>query len=65
MELLTIRQTAKRGPLNECALRRMVAQGVVPGFRHGNRFLVNYALLLEQLERESRNATQTQAAATQ
>lgn len=61
MELLTIRQTAKRGPLNENALRRRVKEHSIPFIKTGNRPYINYEALLEQLERESR-ATQTQAA---
>ena len=51
---LTIRQTAKEGPVPESLLRQMEKQGRLPGVRSGNRFLVNYPLLLEQLEVESR-----------
>ncbi len=51
---LTIRQTAARGPIPEGLLRQMQKQGKLPGVRSGNRFLVNYGLLLEQLEEESR-----------
>lgn len=51
---LTIRQTAARGPISEGLLRQMEKQGRLPGVRSGNRFLVNYGLLLEQLEAESR-----------
>lgn len=51
---LTIRQTAARGPIPEGLLRQMGKQGRLPGVRSGNRFLVNYGLLLEQLEAESR-----------
>ncbi len=51
---LTIRQTAARGPIPEGLLRQMQKQGKLPGVRSGNRFLVNYSLLLEQLEEESR-----------
>lgn len=51
---LTIRQTAAKGPISECLLRQMEKQGRLPGVRSGNRFLVNYNLLLEQLETESR-----------
>lgn len=49
----TIRQTAKTGILPEHSLRIMVAQGRCPGIYSGNRFLVNYDLLVEQLDRES------------
>lgn len=49
----TIRQTAKTGIMSESNLRRMVAQGRCPGIYSGTRFLVNYELLVEQLDRES------------
>lgn len=65
----TIRQTAKTGILSEHRLRLMVAQGCCPGIYSGNRFLVNYDLLVEQLNRESMEQAQrykndTQAGAT-
>lgn len=53
---LTIRQAAARGPVPEGLLRQMQKQGRLPGVRSGNRFLVNYNLLLEQLDDESRRA---------
>lgn len=53
---LTIRQTAARGPIPEGLLRQMEKQGRLPGVRSGNRFLVNYGMLLEQLEAESRRS---------
>ncbi len=52
-KFLTVRQTAKTGIMSESNLRRMVAQGRCPGIYSGNRFLVNYDLLVEQLDRES------------
>lgn len=56
---LTIRQTAAKGPVSECLLRQMEKQGKLPGVRSGNRFLVNYGLLLEQLEAKSRRNCRT------
>lgn len=53
INMLTIRQTAKRGPLSEHRLRLMEKQWQLPGIYSGNRFLVNYELLLEQLNRQS------------
>lgn len=53
-KFLTARGTAKTGILSERAIRLMIAQGRCPGIYNGNRFLVNYYLLLEQLDRESR-----------
>ncbi|MCD7843155.1 MAG: hypothetical protein LUG17_00825 [Clostridiales bacterium] len=54
---LTIRETAKTGILPESFLRTMEKQGRLPGIYSGNRFLVNYPLLLEQLDRESLTKT--------
>ena len=50
----TIRQTAALGILTEHRLRLMVAQGVCPGIRTGNRFLVNVDALVELLDKQSR-----------
>lgn len=53
-DFLTIRQAAKRGPLSEHRLRLMRAQGRLPGVETGNRYLVNYPLLLSMLDAQSR-----------
>ena len=45
----TIRETAKTGILSEYTLRLMAAQGSLPGFYVGNRFMVNVDALVEQL----------------
>lgn len=50
---LTIRQTAATGILNEHRLRIMVAQGICPGIKTGNRFLVNYDALVNLLNAAS------------
>lgn len=50
---LTIRQTAKEGPLSEYCLRLMLKRGELPGVYSGTRFLVNYPLFLERLEARS------------
>lgn len=50
----TIRQTAAMGILTEHRLRLMVAQGLCPGIRTGNRFLVNVEALVELLDKQSR-----------
>jgi hypothetical protein len=54
MKFLTIRKTAATGILSEHHLRLLEKQGRLPGIRSGNRFLVNLPLLMEQLDRESR-----------
>ena len=53
----TIRQTAAMGVLPEHRIRILVAQKDCPGFYAGNRFLVNVDLLIEQLNRQSTEAT--------
>ena len=45
----TIRETAKTGILSEYTLRLMCAQGTLPGFYVGNRYMVNINALVEQL----------------
>ena len=45
----TIRQAAKAGILSEYSLRLMCAQGTLPGFYVGNRYIVNVDALVEQL----------------
>lgn len=52
----TIRQTAAMGILPEHQIRLMVAQGFCPGFKAGNRFMVNVTALAEQLDRMSRES---------
>lgn len=50
----TIRQVAASGLISEYYLRCMVARGECPGFRSGNRFLVNVEQLKEKLNELSR-----------
>ena len=50
----TIRQTEATGLLTEHRIRLMVAQGICPGIRTGNRFLVNVDALVEWLDKQSR-----------
>lgn len=45
----SIRATAREGILSEYSLRLMCAQGTLPGFYVGNRFMVNVDALVEQL----------------
>lgn len=52
----SIRETAKRGPLSEYCLRLMLKQNTLPGVYSGKKFLVNYDLLLEQLNTAKREA---------
>lgn len=46
---LTIRQEAQRPecPFTQFRLRQLIAQGKIPGFRVGNRFLINHELLMQ------------------
>ena len=53
---LTIRETAKTGILSEYTLRLMQKQGKIPCIMCGNKCMVNYPLLLEQLNTESKKA---------
>lgn len=46
---LTIRQTAKEGPLSEYCLRLMEKQGNLPCVYSGRKCLVNFDRLIEQL----------------
>lgn len=45
----TIRQTAALGIISEHFLRQMVARGECPGFRSGNRFLIDVEALKRKL----------------
>ena len=49
VKFASIREAAKRGPVSEYCLRLMLKQGNLPGIYSGRKFLVNYDLLLEQL----------------
>ncbi len=55
-QFLTIRQTADTGILSEYHLRLMAKRGELPGIYAGNRFKVNYPLLVEKLNKESMEA---------
>lgn len=49
-EFLTIRQAAAKGLVSEYFIRLMVKSGTCPGVYSGNRFLVNFPALAEQLD---------------
>lgn len=55
-KFMTIRETARTGVLTEFRLRMMEKSNSLPGIMAGNKFLVNYPMLLEQLDAESRKA---------
>lgn len=46
---LSIRETAKAGPLSEYCLRLMQKRGELPGVYSGRKFLVNYNAFLEKI----------------
>lgn len=52
----SIREAARRGPLSEHCLRIMLKDGRLPGVYSGKKFLVNYELLLKQLDVADRKA---------
>lgn len=58
---MTIREVARTGILSEHRLRMMEKSGELPGVRAGVKFLVNYGVLLEQLDAMSREAVKADA----
>ena len=48
--LMTIRQIAATGLMPEHALRTLVKTGRAPSFKVGNKNLINYDKLIEQLQ---------------
>lgn len=50
-KFLSIRETAKAGPLSEYCLRLMQKRGELPGVYSGRKFLINYDAFLEQISR--------------
>ena len=52
---LTIRETAATGILSEHSLRIMQKQGKIPYIMCGKKCLINYPLLVERLNVESKN----------
>ena len=46
------REFAKRGIKSEAAVRREIEQGIVPGFRVGNRFKINVEQYLAMINAE-------------
>lgn len=59
LQFLTIRQVANTGILTEHHLRLMAKRGELPGIYAGNRFKVNYPLLVEKLNQQSMETTKT------
>lgn len=54
--LYTVRQEARLPdcPFTEHRLRLMIAQGLCPGVRVGNRFMILHDALVEQVRQEAR-----------
>lgn len=50
---MSIREVAATGLISEFYLRRMVAQGKIPGVYSGKTFKINYPMLVRMLEEES------------
>lgn len=48
-QFLTIRETARRGPLTEYTLRLLEKQGKLPCIYAGKKCLINYDRFIEQL----------------
>ena len=59
-KFMTIREGARTGLVPEHYLRSMVASGRCPGIYAGKKFMVNFYLLVEQLDMESRKAVNAQ-----
>ena len=62
--LFTVRQEAKNPecPYTEHRLRLMIAEGTCPGVPVGNRFMINHAALMEQVNAQSIANARTGAA---
>lgn len=60
-KFLTIRQTAKTGILPEFRLRCMEKQGRLPCIYSGKKCLVNFDMLVAQLNQESGKAVEEAA----
>jgi len=48
--MMTVRQVAKTGILSEYALRAMLREGKLPAIYVGNKALINYDMLCEQIK---------------
>lgn len=55
---VTIREAAAAQVLSEFRLRQMCAEGKLPGFYAGKKFLINFPVLCEQLNRIGREEGQ-------
>ena len=50
IEMLTVRQVAKRGILPERTLRNLIAQGRIPTIKSGRTMYINYSRLCAELQ---------------
>jgi len=57
-QFLTIRETAKRGPLTEYTLRLLEKQGKLPCIYAGKKCLINYDRYIELLNTVGGSLTQ-------
>ena len=48
--MMSVRQVAKTGILSEYALRAMLKEGKLPAIYVGNKALINYDMLCEQIK---------------
>ena len=55
MDFVTVNEAGRRGPIPAYRLRQMQKEGKLAGFFSGNRFYLDYDLLLEQIRAESMN----------
>lgn len=51
---ISARQFAKLGVKSEAAIRREIRLGLVPGFRSGNKFVINRDMYMSRIEEECR-----------
>ncbi len=55
-KFLTVREVAATGILTEYAIRLMLKQKKIPAIYINNKALINYPLLLETLDEQSKQA---------
>ena len=48
----SVREFAKRGIKSDAQIRHEIEQGIVPGFRAGNRFIINVEQYLAMIDAE-------------
>lgn len=55
MDYVTLNEAGRRGPIPTYRLRQMQKAGNLVGFFSGNRFYLDYDVLLEEIKRESQS----------